>query len=168
LARKTVGGAGAKKPRKPGSGGQNRHVRDERIAGQVKTLASIGTPQEDISRVVGLAVDTLNKHYREDWLDGYAIGNIKLRQSGMDQACGRDAIYDVNGRLIREELKPDKTAMIFHSKNRLQMRDVREISGPGGAPIAVSSVLDLGSLSDEELDVLAKARAKVKTEPSGS
>ena len=53
---------------------------------QVKTLASVGTPQEQIAIVVGITKNTLLKYYRKELDTAMTMANAKVAQSLFQQA----------------------------------------------------------------------------------
>ena len=53
---------------------------------QVKTLASVGTPQDQIAIVVGITKNTLLKYYRKELDTAMTMANAKVAQSLFQQA----------------------------------------------------------------------------------
>ena len=53
---------------------------------QVKTLASVGTPQDQIAIVVGITKNTLLKYYRKELDSAMTMANAKVAQSLFQQA----------------------------------------------------------------------------------
>ena len=53
---------------------------------QVKTLASVGTPQDQIAIVVGITKNTLLKYYRKELDTAMIMANAKVAQSLFQQA----------------------------------------------------------------------------------
>jgi hypothetical protein len=52
----------------------------------VKTMAGLGTPQEDIARVVDIAPMTLRTHYRRELDVAMAEANVRVAQSLFNMA----------------------------------------------------------------------------------
>lgn len=128
-----------------------------------QTLAGYGVPRKAIAKSIGIDPDTLNRHYQEDLESGDAIGLAQIGKSLFDQGVGRPAEYDDQGRMIREELKPDKSVSIFLGKVRLGFQETsrHELTGAGGGPIQTSPI-DLSILTTEELQLLSQLHAKAK------
>lgn len=131
------------------------HKFDEARNERVRKMAAVGVPNIQIARIEGIDVATLRKYYGEAADQGFITANVNIGRSIYDQAVGRPAEYDSQGRLIREELAPDKSCAIFLSKARLGLRETAamEISGPDGGAININS-LNLSSLTTEELRLL--------------
>jgi hypothetical protein len=129
----------------------------------VRTLAGYQTPHKDIARMIGVSYNTLLKYYRAELDEGLALGNAMVARSLHEQAVGRPAEVDKDGRVIREELKPDKSAAIFLGKVRLGMRETSrfEVSGPNGGPIATAEI-DLSVFTDDELMLFMQLYNKAK------
>ena len=53
---------------------------------QVKTLASVGTPQDQIAIVIGITKNTLLKYYRKELDTAMTMANAKVAQSLFQQA----------------------------------------------------------------------------------
>lgn len=58
---------------------------DKRV---VQALASVGTTQADISKIIGISNKTLLRHYRHELDVGMPIANAKVAQSLYQQATG--------------------------------------------------------------------------------
>ena len=144
-----------------------RHVRDPAIAERLKNWAAVGLPQKKAAVLEGIDQKTLTRHYRTEWDEGDARASANVGKSLYDLAVGRPAEYDPKtGKLIREEIKPDKSAAIFASKARLGFRETQAVehSGPGGGPVD----LNLAGLTTAEkrtfLDLLRKAKGTTRTD----
>jgi hypothetical protein len=136
------------------------------LRSMVTTLAGYGVSHEDIAAAIGtegIDAKTLRKYFRAELDKGIALGNVNVGRSIYEQAVGRGAQYDEKGQLIREELKPDKSAAIFLSKVRLGFKETQkvEVSGPNGGPIPMID-LDLSVLTDEEFDLFMALYRKAK------
>lgn len=136
---------------------------DAALGARIKDLATVGTAKSDIARVVGIGTAIIDKYYRDDWEDGHASGNVRLRVSGFQMAVGRPNEYDKDGKLLRAELPPDKSMAIFLHKARLGYKEIQGIehTGKDGAPISTSE-LDLSVLTDEEYDLFKALYEKAR------
>jgi len=72
--------------------------------------AMVGTPQEDIARVLGIDPKTLRKHYRDD----------------LDLATA-SANADIGGALYRQAIDGNVSAQIFWLKTRAGFREKSEV-----------------------------------------
>ena len=99
----------AKTPKPPRPPIVPEHPKPE-VAERVKNFAAVGMKQEQIARLERMDPKTLRKYYHDFWEDGYYQANANIGKSGYQLAVGRPAEYDDKGRLVREELKPDKSA----------------------------------------------------------
>lgn len=131
-------------------------------------MAGFGVPWVDIAVLVGVDVQTLKKHCEFELVQGEAVAKAKLGQSLFEQAVGRGAEYDTSGRLIRDELKPDKSVAIFMGKARLGFRETSRVehTGAGGGPIQVVD-LDLTLLDDSELQTFMVLYEKCRRRSAG-
>ena len=121
---------------------------------QVSILSGLMLPHDQIATVLGIAKGTLYRYFRAELDRGLATTNMRIAESLVAQAVGRAAQYDETGRLIREELKPDRSVSIFLGKARLGLKDTVYVEAD------IRELLDLGKLDDQELDVLERIFAK--------
>ena len=142
----------AKTPKPPRPPIVPEHPKPE-VAERVKNFAAVGMKQEQIARLERMDPKTLRKYYHDFWEDGYYQANANIGKSGYQLAVGRPAEYDDKGRLVREELKPDKSAAIFLMKARLGMSETQRVEHTGGA--FDPAQLNLSALTDEEVRTLA-------------
>ena len=63
-----------------------RHEPTPETRVQVKTLASVGTPQDQIAIVIGITKNTLLKYYRKELDSAMTMANAKVAQSLFQQA----------------------------------------------------------------------------------
>ena len=81
----------------------------------VQLHATVGTPQENIARILGIDRNTLMKHYRDE-LD-----------------LGRDkANATIGGTLFNKAKSGDTAAMIFWLKTRARWRETIDLSSEDG------------------------------------
>lgn len=87
---------------------------------QVKTLASVGTPQDQIAIVIGITKNTLLKYYRKELDTAMTMANAKVAQSLFQQATAGNT-----------------SAAIFWLKCRAGWVDKQSIehTGANGGPI---------------------------------
>lgn len=87
---------------------------------QVKTLAAVGVPYEDIALKLKISADTLVKYYKDELTLGRA-----------------DANADIAKTLYQQAKAGNTAAMIFWLKTRARWKEVHqhEHTGPDGAPI---------------------------------
>ena len=107
----------------------------------VQLHATIGTPQEDIAKVIGIDPKTLRLHYRDE----------------LDLASAK-ANAVVGGALFNKAKAGDTTAMIFWMKTRAGWKEtaVVEHTGPAGGPV----LIDTTKLSPEAMrELLAASEA---------
>ena len=81
----------------------------------VRLHAAIGTPQEDVARLLKIDVKTLHKYYRDELDLGLASANAQ-----------------VGGALYNKAIGGDTTAMIFWLKCRAGFREKKEDDAPKG------------------------------------
>lgn len=128
----------------------------------VEVMSGYGLPYEQIAIVVGISKPTLIKHYRADLDRGLARINLQIGRSTVQQAVGSPAEYDTKGRVVREEIKPDKSVAIFMSKVRLGYRENIRVE------VDFLDRYDLSKLSTEELELvlalLTKAQRRADSE----
>lgn len=88
----------------------------------VQLHATIGTPQKEIARIIGIDDKTLAKHYREE---------LDLAMAKANAAIG--------GALFNKAKGGDTTAMIFWMKTRARWKEQHQVehSGPDGGAIPV-------------------------------
>lgn len=132
----------------------------------VETMSGYGIPQPDIARCIGCDPKTLRKYFADEIDVGLAKGNVNVGKSIYDQAVGRAAEYDGQGRLVREELKPDKTAAIFLSKVRLGYKETSRTEIVTAPSTLVN--LDLTVLTQDELETFMALYRKVLVGPVGN
>lgn len=110
----------------------------------VQIHATIGTPQDDIAKVLGIDPKTLRLHYRDE----------------LDLASAK-ANAVIGGALFNKAKAGDTTAMIFWMKTRAGWREtsVTEHTGKDGGPIQTQEVT--------AADVIAARLAAIKSRASG-
>ena len=106
----------------------------------VEHHAAIGTLHQQIAKILGLPLNTLKKHYREELDLGLARANAV-----------------VSGTLFAEAKKGNITAAIFWLKTRAGWRETAKVEHSGGTSIEVRQ-LDTTRLSDATLEELMAAR----------
>jgi len=71
-----------------GSFGQPPHVPTDEGRAQVERMAGLQISQAEIAMVMGVSVDTIQRHYAKEFELGRALQGIKLRGHAYDQAYG--------------------------------------------------------------------------------
>ena len=72
----------------------------------VKSMSMYGVPQEQIASVVGMSVETMNKLYRQQILEGMAAANGQIGQ-----------------RLFQKAMEGDTSCLIFWAKTRMNFKE---------------------------------------------
>lgn len=131
----------AKVKPQPKKRGPVRFVPTKEQRKDVEKYAAVGAPQMVIASILGIHVNTLPKHFRDELDNGLAKANAM-----------------VGGKLFTRAMEGDNACIFFWMKTRAGWRDVstHEHSGPGGGPIPLK---DMSGYSDEQLDQLARAAA---------
>ncbi|MDY7525499.1 hypothetical protein [Sphingomonas sp. 10B4] len=106
MAVKPKAGAPKKRAASGRSGGRPRIVIPPETRDAIARLASVGTPQEVIARIVGFSVDTMFRHCKDELELGLAEANAQIA-----------------GTLFTKALAGDATAIIWWEKTRAGMRD---------------------------------------------
>jgi hypothetical protein len=152
--------------------GPPAHVPTTETRNQVKTMAGYGISQKDIGMMVGLGETQLRHHYRVDLSEGLAIANVNIGKSLYDHCVGRPAVFE-NGRMVREELKADRSVAIFLGKSRLGLRETTKVVAPGPEAGQLQTIdLDLSILDDDEfltfMTLYEKARRRGRELAAGA
>ncbi len=119
-------------------------------------MALANLPLELIAKTIGIAENTLTKHYREHIDQGRA----KLLGAAATQTArfvyGAKAEFDAGGNQIRAEVKPEQAACFFVLKTqgkKFGWSERTEHTGADGAPLF--NDLDLTKLTVKEFEQLA-------------
>ena len=120
-------------------------VADEATREKVRHLAGLGTPQDDIARVIGCAPRTLRKHCRDE----------------LDRSVA-EANAVVSGALYTAATRGNVTAQIFWLKTRARWREQgptdRAVPDTGEPPLPAVLVLPDNNRDPE----LTKAQAQAQ------
>ena len=111
-------------PKKKRGPGQPPHEPTDQNRKMVESMSAYGIPQEDISKVIGISVDTLAKYYREELDTATAKANAKVAETLYRQATNVD-----NPR--------SATAAIFWLKTRGGWRETVNLDHSGSLSISV-------------------------------
>ena len=87
------------------------HIPTEAQRQTVSLHATVGTPQEDIARVIGIDPKSLRKHYRDE-LD---LSNVKANAT-------------IGGALFNKAKGGDTAAMIFWMKTQAKWREKSDVA----------------------------------------
>lgn len=116
---------------------------------RVNLLAGVaGTPQEIIARVLGISDKTLRKYYAEELAISTAVTVANVAKTLYTKAMG-------NG-------PQSVAAAIFYLKCRGRWKEQPiEVAHTGAVAVAAVDAVHMGTLSDDELRVLAAAGARL-------
>lgn len=97
------------------------HPRPE-LANQIGLLVAIGTPHEQIARMLRIGLDTMHKHYRDD----------------IDLGAARAGAV-VGGKIFEAAKRGEHWACALWAARRMGWKETsaQEVSGTNGAPIKV-------------------------------
>jgi hypothetical protein len=103
----------------------------------VSLHATVGTRQEVIAEILGISVDSLQRHYRSE-LD----------------TSREKANASVGGALFKKAMSGDTASMIFWMKTRARWRETVDISNEDGTlkpePVAAAVLAALNKIYDDE------------------
>lgn len=77
-------GKKARKSREP------KHIKDAKSSALVQNLALSGVTQEVCAKAMGISVDTIQKHYSDEWKQGAIIATAKVARSLYEHAVSGD------------------------------------------------------------------------------
>jgi hypothetical protein len=97
-------------------GGRPAHQPTEATRQTVSLHATVGTKQDVIAEILGISVDSLQRHY----------------QAEIDTSREK-ANASVGGALFKKAMGGDTTAMIFWLKTRARWRETLDISNEDGS-----------------------------------
>lgn len=100
-------------------GGRPRIPRNEDHAQMAQAMSQYGVPQEDIARVLGMSVETMQRLYGEEMGRGKAVAKQRIGRRLFEKAVNEG----------------DTTALIFLAKTQLGFREVQrmEMTSPDGS-----------------------------------
>lgn len=92
-----------------------------------ESMSGYGVPFEQIAALIrdGISIDTLNKYFRKELINGKAKANSQIGQT-----------------LFQKATSGDTTAAIWWSKTQMRWKEVQqhEITGADGAPIEFTKI----------------------------
>jgi len=116
-------------------GGRPAHQPTEATRQTVSLHATVGTKQDVIAEILGISVDSLQRHYRAE------IDTSREKANA-----------SVGGALFKKAMGGDTTAMIFWLKTRARWRETVDISNEDGTlkpePVAAAVVAALAKIHD--------------------
>ncbi len=132
----------------------------------IRELASNGVKETLLAKALGMSFETWKRIRTDDpeakaaWQEAKAIEHDRLASELLRQAYGSPAEYDEGGNVIRDEVKPDKTCLLFALKSRHGYRDFGpDEAGAADAGSRVNIVLNLpAALSREDYGKLIELR----------
>lgn len=99
------------------------HVPTDQTRARVSLLAEAGVTQIAIAADIGIAKNTLRRHYTRELL----LADVKVQalvgQAQLRFGLGAPAVYDSAGRLLRAELPPNGPMLMFLGKTRMGQND---------------------------------------------
>ncbi|GHH09323.1 hypothetical protein GCM10008023_05860 [Sphingomonas glacialis] len=127
MAVKPKAGEPKKAPVQQRAGGRPRIEISSEKREAIKRLATVGTPQEVIARIVGFSVDTLDRHCRAE-LD-----------AGLEEANAQIA-----GALFAKAMAGDTSSIIWWEKTRAGKHETTrtELTGKDGGAIKTEITVD--------------------------
>ena len=117
--------AGLKKP---------HHKPTSETRAQVEALSGYGVRQEEIALYLDIDPKTLRSHYREQLDKGTVKANVAVARS-----------------LHKQAVEGNVAAAIFWLKSRAGFREKQEVevSGPGGEPLSMPTVIELVGFGED-------------------
>jgi hypothetical protein len=152
------------------SGGQQKHFPTDATRKAVEDNASLGAPHEEIAVAIGIAKETLQRHYQPELDRGALLFRLRARRSLYSLVIGAPAVYDNNGRLAREEIKPDAASVRFFARCKLGFVEAFKVKSGPDLPDSLDDY-DLTKLSENQLDALStilEAARREQSPPAGN
>ena len=114
----------------------------------VEKMVGLGLTQAQIGKIMGMAEETIAKHFREELDSGEAKANSAVAQNLFNIATSRE--------------QGSVAAAIFWMKTRGKWREINhtELTGKNRGPIQVETA-NLKALSDDELNQMKNLLGKV-------
>lgn len=127
-------------------GGRPRLQYDPEIAKQVLAMSQYGTPQEEISELVGVSLIPLRRIYKKELEKGRNVAKLSVRKK----------LYEIC-------MEGNVTALIFYAKTQLGWREKDDkgeqvIQGESGVLVTP------GIVTDSEWEKAARAEISEKVE----
>jgi hypothetical protein len=148
-------------PEQENKGGRPSHQPTEQARATVRLMAGHFLSRDDIAIVIGINKTTLEKHYAEELAVVRSGYKLEVARAVGIHLMGRPAQYNAQGRLIREEIKPDRTMAIFQAKVVLGQQEVSKV-------VHVLSPEQMALLDDDEFRLYARIIEKVSAAEFGS
>ena len=137
--------------------GAPRHDIDDVTAAMIERLRSVGMTKEQVSKIVRLNPQTMDRYYSEEWQEGTASLVAKIAGNMATIAQDPNNKQSVAaGKFMLSRLAPE----VFSERHQFQMLD------KDGKPInpGAGNVLDPYEMSDEQRDLLRSTLASVMKE----
>lgn len=164
-------------PGEPARMGRPEYVPSDKDKGAVEAYVRFGAPEQIIADILGIALNTLRKHYRHEIDHGRTKFGAALSQCAGQMALGRPAVWselDANGKryLVQDELKPDG-AMVRYCLSSLFAEqgwgDKLKLSGDKDNPLFT---MDFSTMTDKQLEQFLafaeRKRAEIARLPDGA
>lgn len=126
----------------------------------VRSHIAVGVTQASVARLLGIGVDTLVKHYREEIDTAVDQANATVAGRLFRAATGKQMETDEDGKPTGSAFPAPQqtTAMIFWLKTRAGWRETErhEVVGPDNGPVRTvdEPFIDASKLSTDELEQL--------------
>ena len=153
---------------------QRNHKWNDRDSAKVEALIGYSVAQVDIAAFIGMSHSTLLELYGHELDVGTAKSNARLAQACYAAALGTPAVYDANGRKVRDEVKPDLATLRFLCRVRLGWRETEPKRDPNDPPLTIHITAQtraaVEALSDEDLATIARLGASIaapRSDPGG-
>jgi hypothetical protein len=144
-------------PKRPRGRPEFRPTEDQRR--QVELMVGYGIEQERICRVIinpstklPIAKHTLEKAFADEIRTASVKVDALVVEAHIVKCRGRPAEYDRNGNMIRRELQPDTTAIIWWEKARMGWKETTVIER--------KDHYDLSVFTEEELELFESLARK--------
>jgi hypothetical protein len=151
--------------RKPGAGRKQTYFPTPADRENVERLAGLIAPFDEIAEFMRISRDTLLRHYRAELDRGLHMGRLGIRRTLMALARGAPAEYDKEGRVIREEVKPDSAMLRFFARTKLGYVEEYKLKT---TQTVEPTAFDWSKLDDEELAAAERIFAKALDAAGGN
>lgn len=143
--------------RAPGQGRPQSYFPTPADRESVERLAGLLAPYDEIACFMKISRDTLVRHYRDELERGHYMGKLGVRRTLMAVARGAPAEYDSEGRVLREEVKPDSAMLRFFARTKLGYVEEYKIKN---SQMVEPTEFDWSKLDDDELAAAERILAK--------
>jgi hypothetical protein len=137
-------------------GGRPPFAPTEQDRRTVEMMVAFKIPQTEICLALSRRIDpkTLRIHFREELDTGEAKYKLAVGRAVTMHLFGRKAEYDETGKMLREEIKPDRAMAMFQAKVVLGQREMLRIE-------QIMTPEALRALTDDECELFERLWLKV-------